>query len=246
MARPIEMLLAGGMLDGRRILSPAGVAALTTGAAPTGVGDARYAMGWVDATHDGLRTVAHAGSTTDMAAVAGHGPGVARCRRRPRQRPVDPVRAPRQDRHDRASAPLDRMVGGQSDGTLERFYPIVDVVLVVLLAMMLRGIVRQARRVRGSGASARPRPSAPRSAALAFHGYLDLLVPVVLLLRVPAVFAAPWPVLVRTDVGLVVAVLIVVRLTGGGLRLAGWWRLRHGTAPHRAARRRFPPAMVAG
>ena len=36
--------------------------------------------------------------------------------------------------------------------------------------------------------------------------------------------AAPWPVLARTDVGLVVLVLVVLRLSGAGLRLAGWWR----------------------
>ena len=63
-----------------------------------------------------------------------------------------------------------------------------------------------------------------RMATIAFHGYLDLIVPVLLLLRVPDAMAAPWPVLVRTDVGLVVLVLVALRLSGGGLRLAGWWR----------------------
>ena len=61
-------------------------------------------------------------------------------------------------------------------------------------------------------------------AGITFHGYLDLLVPLVLLLRAPDAFAAPWSVLVRTDIGLVLAVFIALRLTGGALRLTGWWR----------------------
>ena len=88
---------------------------------------------------------------------------------------------------------------------------------------MLRGHLRLADRVRR-----RQRPTAGgrfrRLAGITFHGYLDLLVPIVLLLRVPDAFAAPWPVLVRTDIGLVLAVFIALRLTGGALRLTGWWR----------------------
>ena len=40
----------------------------------------------------------------------------------------------------------------------------------------------------------------------------------------PARSRRPWPVLVRTDIGLVLAVFIALRLTGGALRLTGWWR----------------------
>ena len=91
--------------------------------------------------------------------------------------------------------------------------------------MMVRGHIRLARRVRD-----RERPAAHgrirRLSTVAFHGYLDLVVPFLLLARVPTFFAAPWPVVVRTDVGLVVAILIAVRLSGGGFRLAGWWRTR--------------------
>ena len=118
---------------------------------------------------------------------------------------------------------LDQMLGREPDGTLERLYPIVDVFLLVLLAVMLRGHLRLVRRVRD-----RERPATHgrfrRMATIAFHGYLDLIVPVILLLRVPDAMAAPWPVLVRTDVGLVVLILVALRLSGGGLRLAGWWR----------------------
>ena len=118
---------------------------------------------------------------------------------------------------------LDQMLGRQPDGTLEKLYPVVDVALIVALAMMLRGLLKLSRRVRR-----RARPAAQgrvlRLAGIAFHGYLDVIVPVLLLVRMPGAFGASWPVLVRTDVGMVVFVLIVVRLAGGTLRLAGWWR----------------------
>ena len=118
---------------------------------------------------------------------------------------------------------LDQMLGREPDGTLERLYPIVDIFLLVLLAVMLRGHLRLVRRVRD-----RERPATHGRirwlTTIAFHGYLDLIVPVILLVRVPDAMAAPWPVLVRTDVGVVVLILVALRLSGGGLRLAGWWR----------------------
>ncbi len=222
LARPIEMVLGGGMLDGRRILSSAGVAALTTGGPSTGVGDARYGMGWVDATRNGRRTISHDGSTTDMSAFQVVDPTsgdavilLADAQAIPYEvfSKIDMI----------GLGALDQMLGHEPDGTLERLYPIVDVFLIVLVAVMLRGHLRLIGRVRhreGPGPSGGPR----RVATIAFHGYLDVIVPILLLVRVPDAMAAPWPVLVRTDVGLVVLVLVAVRLTGGGLRLVGWWR----------------------
>ena len=56
---------------------------------------------------------------------------------------------------------LDQMLGREPDGTLERLYPIVDVFLLVLLAVMLRGHLRLVRRVRDRE---RPADAWPRSA----------------------------------------------------------------------------------
>ena len=242
MARPIEMLLAGGTFGAERILSPAGVAALTTGAVSTGFGDARYAMGWIDSTHEGLRTIAHDGSTTDMAAVQVIAPA---------SRDAVVVLANAQSIPYEVLGKIDmigqgtlaQMLGRQADGTLERFYPIVDAVLLVILILMVRGHVRLARRVRDrerSAALGRIR----RVGAMAFHGYLDLVVPLLLLVRVPTFLAAPWPVVIRTDIGLVVAILIVVRLSGGGLRLAGWWRTRG--LPYPVGASAVSSALIAG
>ena len=221
-ARPIEMILAGGQIGDRRFLSEAAVAALTTGGPSTGIGDARYGMGWVVGSHNGHPTVSHDGSTTDMAAFQGFDPasgdgivllGDAQAIPYELLGKIDMI----------GFGALDLMLGREPNGTLEKFYVIVDVVLILMLIVMLRGHLRLARRMRRRE---RPAPVSwlRRLAGITFHGYLDLLVPILLLLRVPIAFAAPWSVLVRTDIGLVLAIFIGLRLTGGALRLTGWWR----------------------
>ncbi len=222
LARPIEMLLAGGRIGDRAVLSQAAVAALTTGGPSTGIGDARYGMGWVVGTHNGHAAVSHDGSTTDMAAFQGFDPAsrdgivvLANAQAIPYELlgKIDAI----------GFGALDLMLGREPDGTLEKFYVVVDVSLIVALVVMLRGQLRLADRLRR-----RQRPTARgrfrRLAGITLHGYLDLLMPIVLLVRAPDVLAAPWPVLVRTDIGLVLAIFIALRLTGGALRLAGWWR----------------------
>ncbi len=244
LARPIEMILAAGRTrDGNAFLTPAGVAVLTTGGPATGVGAGYYAMGWVDTSRNGLRTISHDGSTTDMAAFQVVDPGtgdavvlLVNAQAIPYEvfGKVDMI----------GFGALDQMLGRQADGTLEHMYPVIDAFLVILLVVMLRGHLALARRVR------RPQPAAAhgpirRLGTLAFHGYLDLIVPLLLLVRAPEAMSASWPVLVRTDVGLVIAVLIAIRLSGGGLRLAGWWRSRGLAAPSRSLST-TPRALVAG
>ena len=222
MAHPIEMLLAGGTYGGRPFLSAASVAAITTGAIRLPIGSGRYAMGWVDETRDGLRTVLHDGSTTDMAALQAFAPAsrtgivvLANAQGIPYELfgKLDAI----------GLGALDRMLGRQSNGTLEHFYPVLDVALLALLAFWLRGLARLAR-----GAwrrePARGAWRVRRIGAFVIRGYLDVIIPVLLVVRVPAVFSAPWGAMLRTDVGLVIAVFIVLRLTDGGLRVAGWWR----------------------
>ena len=144
-AHPVEMLLAGGRIGDEPFLSRAGVAALTTGGPSTGVGDARYGMGWVVGSHNGHATVSHDGSTTDMAAFQAFDPGsgdgivvLANAQAIPYELlgKIDMI----------GFGALDLMLGREPNGTLEKFYPFVDIGLIVALVVMLRGH-RPARRI---------------------------------------------------------------------------------------------------
>ena len=119
---------------------------------------------------------------------------------------------------------LDLMLGREPNGTLEKFYLLVDVALIVALVVMLRGHVRLA----GPGASS-PGRRRPAVGSDAWRGSRSTAISTCssrssCCFEHPSAFAAPWPVLVRTDIGLVLAVFIALRLTGGALRLTGWWR----------------------
>jgi CubicO group peptidase (beta-lactamase class C family) len=241
MARPIEMLLAGGLSGDQRFLSQAAVTGLTSAGPSINIGDAHYGMGWVVDSHNGHATVSHDGSTTDMAAFQGFDPvsgdGIvllANAQAIPYELlgKIDMI----------GFGAIDLMLGREPNGTLEKLYVLVDVVLIVALVVILRGHLRLAGRVRR-----RERPMAGgrfrRLAGITFHGYLDLLVPAILLLRAPSAFAASWPVLVRTDIGLVLAIFIALRLIGGALRLTGWWRA--GRRPVRAAAGSEVPSVAA-
>lgn len=222
MTHPIEMLLAGGAYDGRPFLSAASAAAVCTGAVQQPIGTGRYAMGWVDDTHEGLHTISHDGSTTDMAALQAFAPELrtgivvlANAQGIPYETfgKIDSI----------GIGALDQMLGRQPNGTLEHFYPVLDIVLLILLAYWLRGLVRLARRSWHREPVAGPW-RIRRIGALAIRSYLDLIIPVLLLLRVPGVFSAPWSAMVRTDVGLVILAFVVLRLADGGLRITGWLR----------------------
>ncbi len=67
-----------------------------------------------------------------------------------------------------------------------------------------------------------------RIGGLALRGYLDVVVPVAIVLTVPGFLGAGWPVLIRTDIGLVLAVIAALRLADGAVRA---WRWRLGFAP---------------
>ena len=125
-------------------------------------------------------------------------------------------------------------------GTLQAFYPALDLVLLVLLALSIRGLVRLVRAPLAPnhrGAPLGPGPDrtcgsrhprlgrARRLAGLVFRVYLDVLVPVVILLRSPDLLGAGWPTLVRIDVGVALLVLVAIRLLDGAIRLARRYRL---------------------
>ena len=105
------------------------------GTAPTGVGDERYGLGWAETTYRGERMIAHAGSTTDMASFVAILPerGVAIAILLDAQSPLYELL----HKPDQIGLGVLAMSMGQApDGTLEGFYPIVDVALAVIIGLM--------------------------------------------------------------------------------------------------------------
>ena len=141
---------------------------------------------------------------------------------------------------------LDLMLGREPNGTLEKFYVLVDVVLIVVLVVMLRGHLRLAGRVRRREGRDGRRSVPPPGAGSPSTAIWTCSSRSFCCSARPSAIAAPWPVLVRTDIGLVVlAVFIALRLTGGALRLAGWWRT--GRRPvWTPVGREVPPVAPAG
>ena len=121
-------------------------------------------------------------------------------------------------------------LGQAPDGTLEGFYPIVDIAIAVVIALMAWRLLVLVRAPLGRPATgvdgsrrwwSRPR----RIGGLALRGYLDVFVPAAILLTMPGLLGAGWPTLIRTDIGLVLAVIAGLRVADGAVRA---WRWRSG------------------
>ena len=140
---------------GGRVASAATVGALFSGSAATGVGDERYGLGWADTSYRGERMVAHAGSTTDMASFVALLPD-----RHTAVAVLFDAQSPLYEllhKPDQIGLGVLAMAMGQApDGTLEGFYPIVDVALLVIVGLMgwrVLVLVRAPRVVPGAGAA---------------------------------------------------------------------------------------------
>lgn len=231
--------LDGGRYEGRSVVSPSAAREMQTGTVPTGTGDERMGMGWVSSTLDGERIVAHAGSTTDMAAIQIMVPG--------RRLGVAVLFNAQSALYELLHKPdaigqgvVSLLLGHQPRGTLEMFYPAFDIAALVLLGLLAIGVVRTARRPVGPWPSWVGRPALSRVrlvGSVGLRAYLDVVVPLVLLVKTPDVLGAAWTSLVRIDLGLVVAALIAVRAADGILQIA-----RLAVARHRLARSGAMPA----
>lgn len=236
----------GALLDplgpGRgRVLSASSVAAMFSGAAPTGIGGDRYAMGWVDSTFDAERIVAHAGSTTDMASFVAVVPA--------RRLAVAVLFDAQSPLYELLRKPdsiglgvLALAMGHEPGGTLERFYPVVDAAFAAYVLLSLRSLRRTARR-RDRPTSAPTTGGRPTTVArlaaigsLVLRAYLDGVVPVAIALGAPGVLGAGWGALIRTDVGVMLASVALLRVADGMIRVAGVVRrLRRGGGDSRLA-----------
>ncbi len=217
LARLLVAELDGGRHGSGRIAAPATIDALWTGVAPAGP-SGRYGMGWYDGTLDGERLVAHAGSTTDMASfqavVPARGLGVVVL--------FNAQSVLYEELHKPDSiglAAMARLMGREGPGTLALFYPAFDLIVVLILGLLVRNLVRLVR----TPVTPRfwPWPETWRGRAmLPIRLYLDIAVPIAILVGAPAVLGAGWTVLVRIDLGLVLGVIAALRVLDGLVRVA--------------------------
>jgi CubicO group peptidase (beta-lactamase class C family) len=225
LARVNEMILANGRVDGTAFLSPAAFSALTTGVVSAGPTGGRYAMGWIETTIAGEPALVHDGSTTDESAVqvVMPGRGLAIVLLTNGQSVLYELFQKTTTIGHAAAA---RLAGLPATGTLEAFYPVFDLAVVALMAVMVRSFLRAVAAAR-RGTEQPLQPSRARTIGVRIlRLYLDWLVPLAILWRTPAFLAAPWWILVRLDVGLVLFLFALVRLATGVVRLVGWARLR--------------------
>jgi CubicO group peptidase (beta-lactamase class C family) len=205
----------GGRFGTTSVASPNAIAQLWAGTAAAGPAG-RYAMGWFDGTFDGERIIAHAGSSTDMASyqavIPSRGLGVVVLFN------AQSVMYELLHKPDSiGQAAVARLIGHEGPGTLALFYPAFDLLALLVLATLSRNLIRlvQSSLVPRS----RPWPTTWRARGmLAVRLYLDLVVPSAILTRAPELLGAGWLVLVRTDLGLVLAVIALMRLLDGAVR----------------------------
>jgi CubicO group peptidase (beta-lactamase class C family) len=207
----------GGRFGSTVVASPATIAMLWKGAAPAGPSGS-YAMGWFDGMFEGQRIVSHAGSTTDMASfqaiVPSKGLGVVVL--------FNAQSVLYEELHKPDSiglAAVAHLMGFEGPGTQAFFYPAFDGFALLILGLLIRNLIRTARAP--IVPRSRPWPVTWRGrAVVAGRIYLDGLVPLALVTETPVVLGAGWAVLLRIDLGLVVAALATLRLLDGALRVA--------------------------
>ncbi len=220
MARYLAMELGGGELDGVRVLSATGIRQLQTGAVDTGLGGNRYGMGWFEGSTAGVPVVWHDGSTGDMASIAVMVPsqhlGVVLLANA--QSPLYELLMKPESIGFAAAALL---AGHDPEGTLGFLYPAFDLLVLALVVIQLRALWRAVRR----SPHGEPHFLAPirrRVPAWLWPLVTSGLLPVLVLLRLPAFFDAPWSLLVQTDIGFAALSIALLRIAVGAVRL-GWW-----------------------
>ena len=212
-------------------LSPASLDAMHAGVAPTGLPDQRYGFGWFDGFLGDARIVSHTGSTTDMASIAVLVPsehlGVA-VLMNGTSTLYETLHKP--DTIGLAATAL--LLGQNPPGTLELFYPGFIALSLFVIAILLRGLARLVRAQRIRPIASRPEPSLTfadrwwRMLGIGYRGYLDVVVPIAILLFVPGYFATDWSVMARIDLGQVLLVIAAIRVLDGLLRIRGWYLAR--------------------
>jgi CubicO group peptidase (beta-lactamase class C family) len=232
MAQLLVAELDGGRTSAGQVLSASGIAETQAGVAPMGGPDAgSYGLGWVDTKVGDVRVIAHAGSTTDMASAVMFAPdrglGIV-ILFNGQSTLYELFRKP----DSITLAAFQQLLGQAPTGTLTLFYPAFDLAALLLIAYTtwhFLTVVRRAHR----GEPLVGRFIRSHRLAIAVAIWLNLVVPVAILTRLPDLLAAPWWILVRLDIGLVAFVFAILRLATGAALVVGVtyrWRQRVASA----------------
>lgn len=242
LGRFVAANINGGTIDGRQILSRAGIEQLHAGASKAVRGS--YGMGWIDGQLGSTRIVSHSGSTTDLASavylspeqrmgivVLFNGQSVV----------YELMHKPEAI----AEAAFARMLVESPSGTLVGLYPIFTVASVVLLALLLRSFVRVLRAAARGESVLRP-VRGHRRLGVVMTVWGGLVLPLLVLWTTPATLAAPWEILIQIDVGQVLAAYATLRLVTFGVIVATVCARRAGGLGGPAAEPLAPAGTLAG
>jgi hypothetical protein len=115
------------------------------------------------------------------------------------------------------------LLGQDPPGTIELLYPAFTALSAIVIALIVFGLVRLVRRPIvppvGSGVATVPEPRWRRVARYVYRGYVDVAVPLAILLFVPAYFATDWSVMARIDIGQVLLAIAALRALDGAIRV---------------------------
>ena len=211
---------------------PAGVTqasldAMHQGVAATGLPDQRYGFGWVDGKLGDARIVSHSGSTTDMASIAVLVPA--------RHLAVAIVMNATTTLYETLHKPdtiglatTALLLGQDPPGTIQLLYPAFSLLSLAIVAIIAYGITRQVRAQRRPAHASQVVAPGTRSArakgvvVLGYRLYVDIVVPLAIVVLAPASFATDWSVMARIDIGQVLLVIAALRVIDGVVRLRGW------------------------
>lgn len=200
------------------VASPAMLSAMHAGDAATGIPDQRYGFGWFDGTLGGTRVISHTGSTTDMASMVVLVPssdlGVA-ILMNGTSTLYETLHKP--DTIGLAATAL--LLGQDPPGTIEVLYPAFSALAAIVIGLIGFGIIRLVRRPIVPPIAPAPQARWRRPVRYAYRTYVDVVVPVGIILFVPAYFATDWTVMARIDIGQVLLAIAALRLVDGAIRV---------------------------
>ena len=108
-------------------------------------------------------------------------------------------------------------MGQQAPGTLQALYPGFMAISAVTPAVIAFGIVRLIRTPVAVADGSPSRSRLRRIAGLAYRGYVDVVIPLAILLLLPGYFGTDWSVMARIEIGQLFLAIAALRIINGAI-----------------------------